>query len=103
MQEHLWRELKVSAIRWSWIDGIPLTFKFLGDVDVSRVSKIGGELERLAQCQTELDGRLGTMGFSRKSRPLMPHLTLGRFRDHASKSAQSAATLFLVFWQRYPK
>jgi len=42
---------------------------------------IGGEIERLATLQKDVDAALSPLGFPRESRSFSPHLTLGRLRE----------------------
>jgi len=45
---------------------------------------IGGEMDRLNQFQKRIELNLAPLGFSRESRPFVPHLTLCRVRDWIS-------------------
>ncbi len=45
---------------------------------------VGGEVEKLAILQRDIDAALAPLGFPPESRPFSPHLTLGRLREGAS-------------------
>ncbi len=45
---------------------------------------VGGEVEKLAMLQRDIDAALAPLGFPPESRPFSPHLTLGRLREGAS-------------------
>ncbi|MBM4463204.1 MAG: RNA 2',3'-cyclic phosphodiesterase [Chloroflexi bacterium] len=45
---------------------------------------MGGEVERLASLQKEIESGLSRLGFAPESRPFRGHLTLGRLREQAS-------------------
>ena len=45
---------------------------------------MGGEVDRLAKLQNNLESALTRLGFARESRAFKAHLTLGRVRDQAS-------------------
>jgi RNA 2',3'-cyclic 3'-phosphodiesterase len=45
---------------------------------------VGGELDRLARLQQNIDSALAALGFAKEERPFVPHLTLARVREGAS-------------------
>ena len=45
---------------------------------------VGGELDKLATLQQNIDSALATLGFAREERPFVPHLTVARVREGAS-------------------
>jgi RNA 2',3'-cyclic 3'-phosphodiesterase len=45
---------------------------------------VGGEIEKLAALQRDIEDGLEGAGFAREERPFTPHLTLGRARDSRS-------------------
>jgi RNA 2',3'-cyclic 3'-phosphodiesterase len=44
---------------------------------------VGGEVDRLARLQQNIDSALAPLGFAREERPFVPHLTLARLRQGA--------------------
>jgi 2'-5' RNA ligase len=45
---------------------------------------IGGEIDKLARLQQNIDFSLASLGFAKEEHPFVPHLTLARIREKAS-------------------
>jgi len=45
---------------------------------------VGGEMDKLARLQQNIDSALAALGFVKEERPFVPHLTLARIREGAS-------------------
>lgn len=65
----------------------PISFRAKGlgvfpGIQRPRVIWVGltGEIDRIIDCQQDLDARLSTIGFPREKRPFKGHLTLGRVK-----------------------
>lgn len=48
---------------------------------------LGGELDKLAALQKDVEAVLNALGFPKEDRPFKPHLTLGRVRSPKGKEA----------------
>ena len=51
---------------------------------------VGGELDKLAQLQQNIETNLEILGFEREARSFTPHLTLARLRQYASPEERQA-------------
>jgi 2'-5' RNA ligase len=114
------------AVRWSVIDSIHLTLKFLGETPASRRPEIeaalqqavtghepfeldvygvgsfrdrmlrvvwagvGGDLAALYTLRDAVERTVSPLGYPTEGRPFSPHLTLGRARKDAARSAALA-------------
>src|SRR5579859_2954480 len=127
LQKRLQANDTSRAVRWSAIQGIHLTLKFLGETAASRQHEISSALGRAvkglkpfdltlqgagcfpnfnkprvlwAGCDDNLDAlrslydaverEIAPLGFPTDQRGFSPHLTLGRAREDASRSALAA-------------
>ena len=62
VQRRLMARLATDAVRWTAIDSVHLTLKFLGDVPADRIPALGEALQRACQDTQELRLTLGALG-----------------------------------------